>query len=165
MRLLFVCTLTCVGVGGGAYAFLARPSLCSRDRSKDLRAGPPAQLHQQRHRSRPVNERGRAGAPATTASTTTSTKMASDVGYSNANEAVWLQTDRLGEYVTDSGLVDYSRLAAQEGEWLAPAIRSISTTDPRTMDAAEVSSKYMLNLQRSFLPHLVRPGYHLHRSS
>lgn len=50
---------------------------------------------------------------------------------------VWPPTDSLSEYVTESSLVDYDRLAAQEKEWLAPAIKIIKAADPRKMDAAE----------------------------
>lgn len=50
---------------------------------------------------------------------------------------VWPPADRLSEYVTESSLVDYVRLSAQEIEWLAPVIDNIKTTDPRTLDTAE----------------------------
>lgn len=49
----------------------------------------------------------------------------------------WSPTDRLSEYVTESSLVDYDRLAAQEKEWLAPVIESIKKTDPRKMEPSE----------------------------
>lgn len=44
----------------------------------------------------------------------------------------WPPADRLSEYVTESSLVDYDRLAAQENDWLAPVISSVKKTNPET---------------------------------
>lgn len=51
--------------------------------------------------------------------------------------AAWPPTDRLSDYVTESNLVDYSKLAKEEGTWLAPVIRQIKLTDPQQMGNAE----------------------------
>lgn len=51
--------------------------------------------------------------------------------------ATWPPTDRLSDYVSESNLVDYSKLANEEGTWLAPVIGQIKTTDPRQMGSAE----------------------------
>lgn len=56
---------------------------------------------------------------------------------SDIASGAWPPVDRLGLYVTEVGLVDYTKLAAQEKEWLAPAIGSIKATDPMKMNAAE----------------------------
>lgn len=47
----------------------------------------------------------------------------------------WPPADRLSEYVTESNLVDYGRLAAQEKEWLAPVISSIKSNNPTETNA------------------------------
>lgn len=44
----------------------------------------------------------------------------------------WPPSDRLSEYVTESSLVDYDRLAAEENDWLAPVISSVKKTNPET---------------------------------
>lgn len=44
----------------------------------------------------------------------------------------WPPSDRLSEYVTESSLVDYDRLAAQENDWLAPVISRVKKTNPET---------------------------------
>ncbi|CBJ26114.1 conserved unknown protein [Ectocarpus siliculosus] len=49
--------------------------------------------------------------------------------------AAWPPADRLSEYVKESNLVDYRRLAAQENEWLAPVISSIKSNNPTETNA------------------------------
>lgn len=49
----------------------------------------------------------------------------------------WPPKDRLSSFVTESNLVDYTKLARQEQEWLAPVIDLIRATDPGKMDPAE----------------------------
>lgn len=50
---------------------------------------------------------------------------------------VWPPGDQLSDYVTESYLVDYRKLAAEEKRWLAGAIKLVKETDPRTMDPAD----------------------------
>lgn len=46
--------------------------------------------------------------------------------------SAWPPADRLSEYVTETCLVDYGRLAAQESEWLHPVLTSVKKTSPNT---------------------------------
>lgn len=58
-------------------------------------------------------------------------------GDSPKQAATWPPSDRLDEYVDESQLVDYNKLAKEETEWLAPVIRAMKATDPRQMKVAE----------------------------
>ncbi|CAM9435532.1 unnamed protein product [Scytosiphon promiscuus] len=65
----------------------------------------------------------------------------------------WPPADRLSEYVTESNLVDYGRLAAQENEWLAPVIAQIKNTDPKESDAARQA--FLINAYNVWTLHYV----------
>ena len=51
--------------------------------------------------------------------------------------ATWPPADRLSDYVTESYLVDYKKLAAEEKDWLSGVISSIKKTDPAKMEKAD----------------------------
>lgn len=44
----------------------------------------------------------------------------------------WPPADRLSEYVTETCLVDYGRVSAQESEWLDPVLTLVKKTSPNT---------------------------------
>lgn len=44
----------------------------------------------------------------------------------------WPPPDRLSEYVTETCLVDYGRIAAQESEWLDPVLALVKKTNANT---------------------------------
>lgn len=75
-------------------------------------------------------------------------------GAGESMSADWPPADRLSEYVAESSLVDYGRLAVQEKEWLAPVISSIKATDHREMDSAEQSA-FLINAYNLWTLHWV----------
>lgn len=54
-----------------------------------------------------------------------------------SSSVIWPPVDRLNEYVTESFLVDYKKLAAEEKDWLAGVITSIKETDPAKLEKAD----------------------------
>lgn len=76
-------------------------------------------------------------------------------GAADASRPVWPPVDCLSEYVTESSLVDYGRLAAQENEWLAPVIKSIKATDSRKMMDVAERHAFLINAYNLWTLHWV----------
>lgn len=69
--------------------------------------------------------------------------------------AMWPPADRLSEYVTEENLVDYSKIAQQEGEWLAPVIALLKATDPGKMRAGAERHAFLINAYNLWTIHWV----------
>lgn len=66
----------------------------------------------------------------------------------------WPPVDRLSEYVTESSLVDYGRLATEEKEWLAGVVSSMKNTDHREMGASDRQA-FLINAYNLWTLHWV----------
>lgn len=67
----------------------------------------------------------------------TSTTSVNFCARTMSSSVIWPPVDRLNEYVTESFLVDYKKLVAEEKDWLAGVITSIKETDPVKLEKAD----------------------------
>lgn len=94
-----------------------------------------------------------ASSPARCCARTRTTMQKSDAAEGGASTA-WPPADRLSEYVTESSLVDYGRLAAEEKEWLAGVVSSMKGTDHREMAASDRQA-FLINAYNLWTLHWV----------